>query len=70
LKIHYIKSLEREHRNCLTMSHEFALVGCGSGEVAIKNVARGEMVMRVDFSENHFTFPGDLDIPLGSSEHL
>jgi len=33
-------------------------------------MAGGEELMRKDFFEGHSTFAGDLDIPLGSGEHV
>ena len=36
----------------------------------MKQMADREELMREDFFESHSTFAGNLDIPLGSGEHI
>ena len=53
----------------LQRSHEFALVGCGGREVAIKQGVGGEVITCEDLLDSHSMFTDDFNIPLGSCEH-
>ena len=67
LSIQHIKQFcGKKYKIHLQLSHTFGLVWCGRCEIAIRKRAGGEVIMCEDFLDNHPTFPGNLDIPLGS----